>query len=145
MSKEGSAIFAESYRAEGGDFNLNSRRWQAVAEYMDISFWYDLCNEVVDKAESLLRDRELPTHIATAKTKAISSTGLRVQQLESRRSVASPYLLPSIEGELAFEERFKDALIKSITQPTLRVDAIGAIFVSPHNPFMTTELEEDDE
>ena len=57
------------------------------------------------------------------------------QQFSSRIAMANNELLRSLLREQDFERAFLEAQIKSFSQPALRVDSIGSVFLSSKNPF----------
>ena len=128
--------FGKSAHAWGRDFNLNSDRWKVASKLYGMSDWRDLCYEARRKSEVILREHsKLPdlTDSCVAKAKELAQ-GVE-QQFRSRLSMACGEVLKSLQDELEFERAFLKAQIESFTQPELRADSIGAVFLSCKNPF----------
>ena len=78
---------------------------------------------------------------AKAKAEAIN----RIGQFECRLSRMDGDGVMTLHRELEFERAFSDAVQSAIGAPSVRVDSIGAVFLSQINPFgnETTRKEED--
>lgn len=133
------ARLARPYAAEPGqggalDLNLNARRWPRVLQLglPELSFWSDLCGKARVAAETaLLADPNLIESLARAEQRALQIDLGRIGQLRarSRAEVAA-----EDDGELAFEERLAVAIRDGIRAPSVRVDTVGAVFVSASRP-----------
>ena len=67
------------------------------------------------------------------------------QQYRSRLAKANGEVSTSLIADLAFEEAFRDAQIESFSNPELRVDSVGALFLSRQIPFTEQIEDEGDE
>jgi ATP-dependent helicase HepA len=134
-------VFAERYRKEwvhgsGRDFNLNNQRWMEVAKAVDISSWPALCKAARASAEVVLREKSQLMAMAEQKAQlAASQCEARIHLYQSRLSHSSGNLSEGITRDLEFESAFNTSLVEAIRKPSLRVDSIGAVFLSPNNPF----------
>ena len=128
--------FGKSARAWGRDFNLNSNRWKVAAKLYDMSVWRDVCYAARRKSEAILREHsKLPELTDSCVSKAKELAQGVEQQFRSRLSMACGEVLKSLQDELEFERAFLKAQIESFTQPELRPDSIGAVFLSRKMPF----------
>ncbi len=128
--------FRKSVHSWGRDYNLNSDRWSIAAKHYDMSIWRELCFAVRRKSEMLLREHSKLPELCNRCVEDAKENAYRVdQQFRSRMSMASGELLASLRKEQQFERAFLDAQIESFNRPALRVDSIGAVFLSSLNPF----------
>lgn len=128
-------LLARPYRVEPEhkgalDLNLNARRWQRLLQLRlpELAHWSDLCHKARAAAENALRGApDLIDRLAKAELRASRMSRRRLGQLQARaRAGASA----GEDSELAFEEQFAAALREGIRVPKIRVDTIGAVFVS---------------
>ncbi len=133
-------------RDSGHDFNLNEQRWKPVSEFCDLTVWRGLCYSARERAEELLREEsKMPEVIRDCSAKVDAASALRIEQFESRLARTSGDGAVTLHRELEFERAFSVALKTAIERPSVRVDAMGAVFLSPHNPFANEALKEDDD
>ncbi len=112
------------------DLNLNARRWQRVLQLRlpELSHWSDLCFKAREAAEKALRgSSDLIDTLAKAERRALQIDQGRLGQLRARSRASSSV---GDHTELAFEEQLAAALRDGIRSPQVRIDTIGAIFVS---------------
>jgi ATP-dependent helicase HepA len=125
--------YAPDARDAGGrDFNLNARRWQRVARLNipELEYWADFCGTARVRAEETLRvEGDLAKKLAQADRRASSIDHGRLGQLRARARNDNPESAAE-EHDLLLEERLSAALRHGIRSPHIRVDAIGAIFLS---------------
>ena len=141
--------FQKSAQPWGRDYNLNSNRWDVAANQYDMSMWRDLCFAARRKSEMILREQSKLPEICQGCVEQARETASRVdQQFRSRIAMANNELRQSLLKEQDFERAFLEAQIESFSQPSLRVDSIGSVFLSSKNPFSTENLDrgrEDDD
>jgi ATP-dependent helicase HepA len=146
-------LLAERYRdelirgrpQEGKDFNINQTRWKKVNQVFDVTVWRGLCYEARRRAEDILRETtQLPDRIRDMTANAETVSADRIEQFESRLARIDGEEAAALHHELEFERAFADALRAAIQQPAIRVDSIGAVFLSNQNPF-AEEVEKEDE
>jgi len=138
-------LFNKSPTVIGEDFNLNRRRWSAVAELYDMSLWRDRCIAARERAEELLREESgLPAWSEDCVSKATLSANRIQQQFQSRLALAVGELKVSLEAERQFESELLDAQKEAFRKPELRVDSVGAVFVSNQMPFRDWPSSEDE-
>ncbi len=126
---------ARPYTVEPGqggalDINLNTRRWQRVLQLglPELGFWSDLCGKARLTAEAALRgDPDLIDSLAKAEERALGVDLGRIGQLRARARAGAD---AEDDSDLAFEERLAGALREGIRAPSVRVDTVGAVFVS---------------
>ena len=129
------ARLARPYAVEPGrggavDLNLNARRWQRVLQLNlpELGFWSDLCGKARLAAETALRgDPDLIEGLTRAEQRALRVDLGRIGQLRARARAGAD---AEDDNELAFEERLAAALRDGIRAPNVRVDTVGAVFVS---------------
>ena len=112
------------------DLNLNARRWQRLLQLQlpELAHWSDLCFKARAAAENALRgDLDLVDSLAKAEQRALRVDQGRLGHLRARAHAAA---YAGDDTELAFEERLAAALREGIRTPQVRLDTIGAVFVS---------------
>jgi hypothetical protein len=128
------------------DFNLNRDRWKSVSSLYDMALWKDLCFAAQKKSETLLRvQTTLPDWSAKCVTQAQQTASQVQQQYRSRIGMATGKTKQSLEFELKFEEAFLEAQIEAFRNPDLRIDSVGAVFLSNRIPFAGTSRNAEDE
>ncbi len=128
--------FGKSAHPWGRDYNLNSDRWNSAATIYDMSLWRDLCFAARRESESILREHsKLPELTVECIRKARELAQKVDQQYRSRLSMATGKTLDSLQSELEFEISFLEAQIDSFSEPELRADSVGAVFLSSRCPF----------
>ncbi len=137
--------YSKQQTAVGVDFNLNRERWDTVAELYDMSFWRDRCAAARATSERLLRDESaLPKWSEQCIQKATGLGQQIQQQLRSRLAITRGTAKSSLEHDLQFEIEMLEAQVESFKNPDVRVDSVGAIFVSSRMPFAESAEGEDD-
>jgi ATP-dependent helicase HepA len=134
------ALLQEPYRkiapAKGRDYNVNHERWVKLEKEYPASTWNSLCQKARKTAEAVLRDqlqlRDLTEKLAA---RASHQAALRHAQLESRLTYIAAEQRKGEKAQLALDKKLSEALIEGILTPAIRLDAIGAVFVSKHDPF----------
>jgi ATP-dependent helicase HepA len=113
------AVLGRPYRVESDqsgalDVNLNNERWERLAQLRlpELTHWSELCFKARASAED-------------ARTLRIDQGRLSQLRARSRSSVS-----PGVGEELVFEERLAAAIQDGISAPSVRVDTIGALFMS---------------
>lgn len=112
------------------DLNLNAQRWHHLLQLRlpEFEFWSDLCGKARLVAETTLRgDRDLTNSLARAEQRALRVDLGRIGQLRARIRAGTE---AENDSNLAFEEQLAAALRDGIRTPSLRVDTVGAVFVS---------------
>lgn len=121
------------------DFNLNRNRWDKVAELYDMSLWRDRCAAARETSEQLLRrDSGLAKSLLDCREKANRQGNQIQQQFRSRLAIAIGEDKSSLEKDLQFENELLQEQMKALTEPDMRVDSVGAIFLSKSMPFQET-------
>jgi ATP-dependent helicase HepA len=129
------------------DFNLNRDRWSSASTLYDMSLWRDRCFAARERSEQLLREQsQLPEWSEQCVVGATRLASQVQQQYRSRLAMADEDSKVSLESELAFERAFLDAQIESFRNPELRVDSVGAVFLSSQMPFVElgNDIEDED-
>ena len=112
------------------DLNLNARRWHHLLQLRipELGFWSDLCGKARLAAEAMQRgDPDLTHSLARAEQRALRVDLGRIGQLRARIRAGAE---AEDDRDLAFEEQLAAALRDGIRTPRLRVDTVGAVFVS---------------
>ncbi|MGJ7523386.1 protein DpdE [Variovorax sp. LT1P1] len=123
----------------GPDFNLNPERWRALQHTGKLTWlheWDLLCKHARTKAERSVRQSDrMREHVERAVAATERQHLLRATQGQAR--------IARLEGEqaihekqgLADDEDFYRALRQVLQEPLLRLDSVGAVFVSQDSPF----------
>ena len=128
------------------DFNLNRDRWQSASVIYDMSMWRDRCFAALERSEKLLREQSrLPAWSEECVAEAERRASRIQQQYRSRIALAVGDSRVSLESEFAFEQAFLAAQIESFRNPEVRVDSVGAVFLSNQMPFSGIDNEIEDE
>lgn len=138
--------FSKERTTIGKDYNLNRQRWDAAMALYDMSLWRDRCATARETSERMLREESgLPKWSAHCVQKATSQGRQIQQQFRSRLAMANGGTQTSLEFDLQFELELLEAQVAAFTNPDLRVDSVGAIFVSSRMPFVESDEGEDDD
>jgi hypothetical protein len=128
------------------DFNLNKDRWKSVSTVYDMAFWKDRCFAAHKKSETLLREQSsLPMWSQQCMTQAERNASQVHQQYRSRIAMATGDIKTSLEFELAFEVDFLEAQLEAFRNPEVRIDSVGAVFLSNRIPFTTNNRNDEEE
>jgi ATP-dependent helicase HepA len=118
------------------DFNLNRERWLVVRRWWDAEHWFSLCRQArVVAEETLRRDHDLQTVCERSVEICREQVRVRRQALESRRALSSAQTAEQLSREIELEETLAVAMETGIQHPSLRLDSVGAVFLSNQNPF----------
>lgn len=112
------------------DFNLNSKRWQQMGniDIPQLEHWADLCAKARVRAEAYLRDLpSLTARLDVAVGNAMAADGARLGQLRARADRGDS---AADRLEWTLERSLSQSLIDGIREPSIRVDAIVACFLS---------------
>lgn len=112
------------------DLNLNTQRWKRVLQLglPELSFWSELSSKARVAAEIALRtDPDLIESLARAERRAHRVDLGRIGQLRARVRASAEV---GDDSDLALEERLAAALRDGIRAPSVRVDTVGAVFLS---------------
>jgi len=112
------------------DFNLNPKRWQQIGklDVPQLEHWAELCSKARVRAEACLRSLpSLTASLETAVRNAIDVDRGRLGQLRAR---AERGISAADSFEWTLEESLSQSLINGIREPSIRVDAILACFLS---------------
>ena len=119
------------------DFNLNQERWQIVRKWWEAGDWLMLCRQARTVAEEALRSlAELHQVCDRSVALCRDRTRSRCETLESRRSLASGAVAAQLTREIDFERTVAVAMEQGIQHPVIRLDSVGAVFLSSQNPFI---------
>lgn len=125
----------QAYRQEpdrqgSRDFNLNPKRWRQMAklDVPQLAHWADLCTEARLRAEASLR--RLPSFTGSLEKAALRAAEFDRARLGQLRARADRTLASADAVEWSLEKSLSERLIDGIREPTVRVDAILACFLS---------------
>jgi ATP-dependent helicase HepA len=116
------------------DLNLNARRWQRLMQMPvpELGYWQDLCKKARVAAEDALRtDPSLVDSLVKAEQRSLRVDLGRAGQLRARARAAGN---EQDEADLAFEECLAAAIRDGLRMPRIRVDTVGAVFLSASRP-----------
>ncbi|WP_325065498.1 protein DpdE [Sphingomonas paucimobilis] len=130
LARLGRPYGVEPDRSGAVDLNLNVRRWQRLLQMQlpELAYWGELCGKARVTAEEVLRgDPELVASLGQAEQRAARVDQGRLGQLRARARAGAT---EAESAELAFEEQLAAAVRAGINAPRVRLDTIGAIFIS---------------
>ncbi|MFN9374245.1 MAG: protein DpdE [Planctomycetaceae bacterium] len=138
------AIVSRAYNADWNlvntarvrDFNLNQEIWSVVRKWWDTDYWMSLCRRARMVAEEALRAAHEMQSVCDKSARICrEQASVRCQSLESRRTLSSGQTALQLDREIEFERTLAVALQSGIQNPVLRLDSLGAVFLSNQNPF----------
>lgn len=127
-------------RPSGPDFNLNAERWRVLQLHSGKLTWLQewdlLCKHARTKAEHSVRQSD---RMREQVERAVAAT----ERQHLLRATQGRARIARLEGEqaihekqgLADDEDFYRSLRKVLQEPLLRLDSVGAVFVSQDSPF----------
>lgn len=121
------------------DINLGPRCWKNLEtlNIPEVTYWSDFCAEASNAAgRVLLGTDDLLERIAKAERVANRVDFGRIGQLKARAETNHD---KSVSDELAFEDQIASALKVGIHNPHVRLDTLGAIFLS-NDPNATARI-----
>ena len=129
------SVLERGYQVEpdasgGRDVNLNSKRWENVLQlkFPELEYWSEFCFNGRSLAEDVLRgDVDFVKSLADAGRRTHRMDQGRLSQLRARARNSSSV---SVGEELVFEEQLSAVILEGVNAPIVRVDTIGAVFVS---------------
>lgn len=130
LARLGRPYSVEPDRSGAVDLNLNARRWQRLLQMQlpELAYWHELCRKARATAEEVLRaDPELVASLSQAEQRATRIDHGRLGQLRARARAGAT---EAETAELAFEEHLAVAVRAGISAPRVRLDTIGAVFIS---------------
>jgi ATP-dependent helicase HepA len=120
----------------GRDYNINHERWEALGKNYPAAKWRKLCEKAREAAEELLRDHLQLKQLTKEKAeRAVRIAAVRLAQQESRIAHLPAAERKAETAALKIDEAISDAIVKGIRKPAVRLDAIGAVFISKKDPF----------
>ncbi len=120
----------------GRDYNINHERWETLVKSYPAAKWKTLCEKARAAAETILRDHLQLKQLTKEKAgRAERLAAVRQAQQESRIAHLAPAERKEEKALLKLDESIAEAIIKGIRKPAVRLDAIGAVFVSKKDPF----------
>lgn len=144
QDRERIGVLSRSYNSEWNyidtsrvrDFNLNQQRWSVIREWWDADYWLSLCRQARTAAEDALRSAHELQNICERSAHACRQQArVRCESLESRRSLAPASAVDQLTCEIDFERSLAAAMERGIQNPSVRLDSVGAVFLSNQNPF----------
>jgi ATP-dependent helicase HepA len=127
----------ESPHDRSKDTNLRDTHWKTIDDMGIVANWARVCDAAFASALACLQEA---TELDERVTQALRRTDRRFkaarQQIETRIAV-----LDKAEGEieaLRVERNLHECLRSIISSPRIRLDSIGAVFLSGRNPFEQT-------
>lgn len=129
------ALLQAPYETQRGDINLNPERRWALDELIGESDWEWRCRTARARSEEALRRQpsfaascaDAVTRFEEASRAAVTQRRIRLTFLPSRQRAAE-------QSELAADVDIDAALSLGMQEPYVRLDAIGAVVLSPYRP-----------
>ena len=141
---EAPSVALESYRScdrtvGDADFNLNPSRWRRLQNGGSTTWlqsWESLCIDARSKARQWILDSvAMREHVSSALAAVDGQQAVRRAQGQARIARLSGDQALFEAQDLESHESFYISLRGAIQQPALRLDSVGAMFVSNHLPF----------
>jgi ATP-dependent helicase HepA len=138
-------ILLEEYRvskdAVGRDFNLNFRRWEMLVEDVTavnwLLKWRQHCESAAANALEYISGHDLvEQHKVRGLTSLREQYAMRIAQIESRLARLNGPAQHEEQRDMEEERSYFSCLHEAISAPSVRIDAVGAVFVSAKNPFI---------
>jgi ATP-dependent helicase HepA len=137
-----SEFLSAKYRAKpsppadtGRDYNLNPVRWQLLSTREDapwIQDWQKVCTQAHAVALAHLRGMDVVrSGIANARRLLNEQLQTRVAYLHNRIRRLSGFARQAEEAELVVETDRHERALAAVLNPTIHLDVVGAVFVSP--------------
>jgi ATP-dependent helicase HepA len=115
---------------DGLDLDLDGKGWQKLLQFdiPELSYWSELCKKAHVVAEAELRsDPSFVDSLAKADQEALRVDAGRIGQLRARANAGAG---AEDNSDLNLEERLAAALRNGIRAPSVRLDTVGAVFLS---------------
>ncbi|WP_348697895.1 protein DpdE [Duganella fentianensis] len=130
-------VLSMSYAKDGGagyiDKNLGGEHFRALKRFAPDNFgnWHALCLRMHERARSLVLERpELAERKSAAILRARSEDEVRHAQWRSRIHSLTGMEAQSEIAQFELEQRLNSALYEGITNPELKSDVAGVVFLS---------------
>lgn len=126
-------VYSKETRIDGSfDRNLNSTRWQRAELQVNFGDWRSRCELARVEAERLLRmSPKFVESCLAASSRFESALVERTQIFDSRlRRLSGPLKTAELQA-FQIEEEFDLAVMSSVKDPTVRVDSVGLVVLSP--------------
>lgn len=136
FDQESLGILKRPYKRGRGDFgaldiNVRRDRWDRVDRRITLADWEGLCRRGREVAEKRLRAREAVCEEWHQSSRAFRSAAERSAEVLSGRicRLDGP-VRASEERTAALDSAISQALLAGIESPSIRLDSIGAVFIS---------------
>ena len=120
----------------GRDYNLNAERWETIEEMCERQWWADRCYEIREQASEVLAEEVgLDERCARYAERARRRAQQNIDRLQTRLDRFGDAAQGGQVAQLELEEALISALEAGIREPHIRLDSIGAIFLSTVDPY----------
>jgi ATP-dependent helicase HepA len=128
--------FSKTARRDGGrDVNVRMERWGKVDSLVPVGDWPELCYRARDKATNIVTtDPDFRERCLQHTSRILDATRRVDDVLKNRISRLKGKARESEVRMAALEVSMGETIAQSIEHPTVRLDSVGAIFLSPR-PF----------
>lgn len=125
----------------GRDFNLNPIRWTVLQDRgLEPANWAELCQKAREVAETqMVQQAGYREHITASQKRMDQMHALKQAQFEARIARLSGDARSVEQAELALQYEVDNALMQGIEAPDIRLDSVGAIFLSNREPFSASD------
>jgi ATP-dependent helicase HepA len=125
--------FSKEKREDGSrDFNIRREGWSSIVTSIPLPDWGELCERARRSAQqNLVDDDEFRERVQRCATRLRKTLSIANEALQSRIARLSGAVRSSETESAEFERKLGEALVAGIEAPTIRVDSIGSIFLSP--------------
>ena len=121
----------------GRDYNLNAERWERINPMIESEAWASTCHDVRSRAGEVLAEQVgLEERCARYADRARRRANENIDRLETRLARSQSADISREVEQLELEKALISALEEGIRTPKIRLDSIGAIFLSTVDPFV---------
>jgi ATP-dependent helicase HepA len=114
------------------DLNVTPERWPSVEHLISVSDWRDFCHRGASAAESILRNDPVLGELRASAARQLRANVAAARDIMQSRLAKLEGPTKAAEARAASTEwEIDEALILGIDAPAIRIDAAGAVILSP--------------
>ncbi|HJQ12907.1 MAG TPA: protein DpdE [Gemmatimonadaceae bacterium] len=127
------APYVKDPRPDGRiDLNVTPERWRAVERSISVSDWRDFCHRSASAAMSIVRNDPALGELRTSSARQLRMNVAAAREImKSRLAKLEGPAKAAEENSASTEWEIDEALIHGIDSPAIRIDAAGAVILSP--------------
>lgn len=130
------AQYVKDPRPDGRiDLNVTPERWPAVERLISVSDWRDFCHRGAGAAQTYLRNASVFGELRASAARRLRANVAAARDIMKSRLAKLEGTAKDAEARAASTEwEIDEALIHGIDAPAIRIDAAGAVILSPKLP-----------